>query len=167
MQNRKAVILIVGPATIYRKQMLTNRRVHCLRMPGCFSAFSYDTSGYLLSNSHLQTLTSPTFICRIASTFKFIDYHILFEDRQLVFMYGVNGRLSCENWSNINSMITTVHRGGNLLDKGLAGRTNPRKSKINRTFSSIQLIRLFPFLIILSNLTSAGLKGPCCFIALK
>ena len=49
-------------------------------------------------------------------------------------MYGVKGRLSSENWSNINSMITTVHRGGNLLGKELASRTNPRKSKINRAF---------------------------------
>ena len=34
----------------------------------------------------------------------------------------------------INSMITTVHRGSNLLGKGLASRTNPRKSKVNRSF---------------------------------
>ena len=31
-------------------------------------------------------------------------------------------------------MITVVHRRGNPLSKGLASRTNPRKSKVNRTF---------------------------------
>ena len=42
MQNRKAVVLIVGPAAIYGKQMLTNSRIHCLRMPGCLPAISYN-----------------------------------------------------------------------------------------------------------------------------
>ena len=72
MQNRKTVILIVGPATIYGKQMLVNSRVHCLRMPRCLSAFSYNTSWYMLSNSYLQELKSPTYICRTRSTFEFI-----------------------------------------------------------------------------------------------
>ena len=51
-------------------------------------------------------------------------------------MCRIKGCPSSENWSYINSMITTVHRGGNLLGKGLAGRTNSRKSKVNRTFRS-------------------------------
>ena len=97
MQNRNAVILIVSPATIYGKQMLANSRFHCLRMPGCLSAFSYDTSGYMLSNSHFPALTSPTYICRTTSTFKFIYQQTLFEDKQLVLTCGIKGRPSCEN----------------------------------------------------------------------
>ena len=31
-------------------------------------------------------------------------------------------------------MITAIHRRGNPLSKGLAGRTNSRKFKVNRTF---------------------------------
>ena len=134
MQNRTAVILLVGPTTIYGKQILANDRVHCLRMPGCLSAFSYNSSGYMLSNSHFQALTSPTYICRIASIFEFMYQQTLIKDRQLVLTCGIKGSPSIENWSNFNSMITTLHRGGNLLSKGLASRINPRKSKINRPF---------------------------------
>ena len=133
MQNRKAVVLIVGPATIYGKQMLTNSRIHCLRMPGCLSTFSYNTSGYMPSNSHSKALTSPTYIFLTTSTFKLIYQQTLFKDRQLLLMCRIKGRPSSENELYINSMITTVHRGGNLLDKGLASRTNPRKFKVNRT----------------------------------
>ena len=75
-------------------------------------------------------------------------------------MYGVKGRLSGENWSNINSMITTVHRGGNLLGEGLASRTNPRKSEIDRTFWWSKILFLFFNLVtvklILSSRTSSG-----------
>ena len=49
-------------------------------------------------------------------------------------MCRIKGRPSSENWSQINSMITAVNRGANPLSKGLASRTNPRKSKVNRTF---------------------------------
>ena len=31
-------------------------------------------------------------------------------------------------------MISAIHRRGNPLSKGLASRTHPRKSKVNRTF---------------------------------
>ena len=134
MQNRKAVVLIVGPATIYGKQMLANSRIHCLRMPWCLSAFSYNTSGYMLSNSHFKALTSPTYMCWTTSTFKFIYQQTLFKYKQLVLMCRIKGRPRSENWSYINSMMTTVHRGGNLLGKRLSSRTNPRKSKVNRTF---------------------------------
>ena len=134
MQNRKSVVVIVCNATIYSKQMLTNSRIHCLRMPGCLSAFIYITSGYMLSTSHCKVLRSPTYICRTTSTFKFIHKKTLFKDRQLFLMSRIKGHPISENWSYINSIRTTVHRGGNLLGKCLASMTNPRKSKVIRKF---------------------------------
>ena len=72
VQNRKAVIFIANPATIYGKQMLTNCRIHCLRISGCLLALYINIYIYLqdlaLNNpnrlichktQHIQTIFSP------------------------------------------------------------------------------------------------------------